>query len=198
MRINWRGSSGMKVTVITPPEPVVEWAELRKSLRIDSNAEQEFGEHLIAAVTDWLDGPRGWLGRAIGDQTLELRFARFVGDTVALPYGPVQSITSVQYLDDDGAEQSFAGSSYQLLTDDRISVHEDIGWPDVFEDEEAVRIRYVAGYPKDAQGASTVPAAVRGAIIAGAGFLFDNRDASLEQALPMVRALAQKYRNFSP
>jgi uncharacterized phiE125 gp8 family phage protein len=179
----------MKVTVITPPEPVVTWAELYAVLKLDTDEEKTLGESYIAQVTDWLNAPRGFLDRSIFTQTLEARFRRFDGDEVALPYGPIQSVTSLKYLDDDGAEQTFASASYQLLKDGRISVDDDIGWPDLYDDEEAVRVLYVAGH-------TTVPAVIKGAILAGAATMFDNRQAGLEAAIPVIKVLAQGYRNL--
>lgn len=62
----------MPVAVIIPPQPVVSWDEANWHLRLDGDTEQQaYVEGLIAVATAWLDGPDGWLGRALGEQTLE-------------------------------------------------------------------------------------------------------------------------------
>lgn len=86
----------MRVTVITPPEPIVSWDEARVHLRLeDGDDQQAYVEGLIAAVTAWLDGPVGWLGRALGEQTLEAVFPIY-GEPAArcYPYPPFLSLVS--------------------------------------------------------------------------------------------------------
>lgn len=183
----------MHVTVITPAAPVVTWAEADAHLRLDGDTSQQtLVEALIASATAWLDGPGGWLGRSLGTQTLEARFDRFRCDEVKLPYGPVISVGSVKYLDEDGDEQTLATSVYQLLTDGRVRLNTDESWPDLYSDEQAVRIRYQAGY-------ATVPAPIKTAILLMTAFLFEQREASTDDALSSgaVKSLLSPYRVWS-
>ena len=62
----------MRVVVVTPPEPIVSWEEARAHLRLDSDEEEAYVTALVAAAQQWIDGPAGWLGRAIGVQTLKI------------------------------------------------------------------------------------------------------------------------------
>ena len=85
----------MRVIVITPPAPVVTWEEADQHLRLDGDDEQrEMVERLIAAATQHIDGPDGWLGRALGLQTLEARMCGFC-DLIRLSYQPIVDVVSV-------------------------------------------------------------------------------------------------------
>lgn len=76
----------MRVAVITPPEPVVSWEEARAHLRLDDGDDQQgYVEGLVAVATAWLDGPDGWLGRALGEQVLEASFLA-CGDAATRSY----------------------------------------------------------------------------------------------------------------
>lgn len=184
----------MYVSVITPPAPILDLAAAKKHLRVDAaNAdEDDLIVALVAAATSWIDGPSGWLGRAIGLQTLEARFDYLACEFVALPYGPVVSpIVSFKYLDGDGVEQTLPTSVYQLLTDDRIALLSGQSWPSLYTDAQAVRIRYQAGYP-------TVPAAIKAAVLLMVGFLYAAREAPSGDVLSSgaVRALLSPFRRW--
>lgn len=85
----------MRVTVITPPEPIVSLVEAKRHLRVEHNSDDAYIESLIAVATAWLDAPDGWLGRALGEQTLEAAFpARCIPATRDMPYQPFLSLVS--------------------------------------------------------------------------------------------------------
>ncbi|AYO83661.1 head-tail connector protein [Methylobacterium brachiatum] len=86
----------MLVSVITPPEPIVFWEQARAHLRLDDGDEQPaYVEDLVAVATAWLDGPGGWLGRALGEQTLEAVFP-VCGEPAArcYPFPPFLALVS--------------------------------------------------------------------------------------------------------
>lgn len=183
----------MHVTVITPPAPVVAYADAKAHLRLDSDDEQALVTTLVAAATGWIDGPAGWLGRSLGPQTLEARFSAFGCDRIYLPFGPIGSpLGSIKYLDSPAVEQTLAGSVYTLLSDGSVNLNSGSSWPSIYSDPEAIRIRYPAGYASPAE----VPAAIKAAIMLMVGFLYENREASPEDALSSgaVRALLSPYR----
>jgi uncharacterized phiE125 gp8 family phage protein len=177
----------MQVRVITPPEPIVTWAEAKAHLRLDSDFEQDLVEGYIAAATAWIDGPEGWLGRSIGVQTLELTDCAFGND--ALPYGPIVSIESIHYKDAPGLEQELPDTDYRLLLNGSIYAQ---AWPAVGSDPEAVRVRYVAGY-------ASVPSPIKQAILLLIGQWFVTRQAvnvgNIVNEMPFaVEALLAPYR----
>lgn len=176
----------MQVTVITPPSAIVTWAQLKAHVRADTDDEQALGELYLGAATAHVDGPQGCLGRSFGAQTLEARFDEFDDETdeIVLPYGPIISpITSIKYLS-DGVETTWSSAEYALLSDGRIILADGYSWPTVDEFSEAIRVRYQAGY-------TTVPSDVKAAILLMAAYLFQNREASIEEAFSIgaVRAL---------
>jgi hypothetical protein len=112
----------------------------------------------IAAVTATLDAPTGWLGRAIGAQTLELRLERFDCGEVTLPCPPIIGSVEIKYLDVDLDEQTYDAENYELLSDGRIWLKTGKSWPTLGRHPEPIRIRYQAGY-------AAVPAAIKQAIV---------------------------------
>ena len=149
----------MVVSVIEPPEPIISWEEADKHLRLDGGADQKaYVESLIAVATGWLDGPTGWLGRAV----LEARYEGWP-QPLRLPCPPEIGIVSVKYVDQAGVEQN--------LPLDGSTVPYD-GLPAVRGREGDVRIQYRAGY-----AAGKVPAPIRHAILLMVSHLFNNRDA---------------------
>jgi hypothetical protein len=58
----------MTLVVVTPPAPIVSLAEVKRQARVESafTDDDDLFTGLIAAATAALDGPGGWLGRALG------------------------------------------------------------------------------------------------------------------------------------
>jgi hypothetical protein len=151
------------VRVIVPPAPVVVPADIAGS----HSADDAKVAAAIAAVTEELDGPTGWLGRAIGPQTLELTASCFGFGVIYLPYPPIIDVVSVKYLDGDLVEQTVAADRYERLSDGALRLKSG-HWPAVGAHPDAARIRYQAGYndtPVDEGGTGAVPARIKQAII---------------------------------
>ena len=64
-------------------------------------------------------------------------------EEIALPMAPVQSITSVQYVDGDGATQTF--SNIQFDTSGRLKPSYSYSWPTIRDQYNAVTVTYIAG-----------------------------------------------------
>lgn len=168
----------MIATVITPPEPLVSLERAKQHLHVEHDDADDLIELYIAAASAHIDGPFGWLGRAIGLQTLEARFDRFGCDLVRLPYGPLISIVSVIYDDSDGVAQTLDAASYSLDQYGALVAY-DSSWPTARLRSSSVRVRYLAGYVVDA-GASplvaAVPKPVEAAVLLMVGDLWANRE----------------------
>lgn len=132
-----------RVIVVVPPEPVVTPAEVPG----DHAADDATVAALIAAATAEIDGPAGWLGRAIGPQTIELRTDGFWpgDDKLLLPYRPIIEIVSLIYVDAADVEITVTASDY-ALAGQRFYVKPSFTYPTIGPDHEGVRIRYRAGY----------------------------------------------------
>lgn len=206
--------------LITGPtvEPVTT-SEAIDHLRVgDSPPDQTLIDSLITAATAHIDGRDGWLGRQIITATWEYYLDEFpFEDFIRLPLAPVQSITSIKYIDTDGVEQTLSESDadhgWQLSKDltwrPRIDLKHDKSWPPTRVQRDAVRIRFVAGYSGD--GASpedlraNVPTPIKQAILLLIGHLYENREAVLVSdrsstsavTMPLaVEALLTPYRRW--
>jgi len=189
----------VSVIVVTPPtEPAVSYEEAKAHLRLDHDEEQAYVEALVAAAEQHFAAPAGWLGRSICLQTLELRTSGFGWCELQLPYGPVRSIASVKYDDAEGVEQTVDPAGYTLIGagSDRtfVGLARGHSWPTANGGQEAVRIRYTAGYEPD-----DVPAPLKQAILLLVSHWYENREAvnvgNIVTAFPFaVEALASPFR----
>ncbi len=189
----------MRVIVVEPPAPVVSWEEADRHLRLDGDPEQQAAvEAFVAAATAHIDGPEGWLGRALGPQTLELRLDRDAcGAAITLPLPPVTELVSVTYLDAQEVEQTAELADIQHVGSDLVSAVCQLPWAGGSSRREAVRIRYRAGY-------ETLPPPIRAAILLMVGDLYRHRGTTetgmsvqkVEMSVAPV-ALLQPYRIYS-
>lgn len=107
-------------------------------------------------------------GRCLGSETWEVSFSEASGD-VALPKSPVQSITSISYFDATGAVQPANVADFLLFAgQDRAKLRpvEGRSWPTLQKREDAITIRFVAGY-------STLPDGLNFAVRVAAENIYD-------------------------
>lgn len=111
------------VSVIEPPEPFVTVQDV-KDYQIIEHSQWDGTRIPLAlnAAMAMIDGPRGWLGRALNPQTLELATRAYSRHgwlrcsaplAVDLPCPPVIEIISVEY-DLDGSTTTIDPSAYRL------------------------------------------------------------------------------------
>lgn len=175
----------MSTIVITPPAPVIDAATVRKRLGLTKATEDDNLTAYIAAATQLLDGPDGWLGRALGPQTLRTsgsNFPWFCGygysgymgysdaypgsqylryEAVKLPCPPIVSISSITYVDQNGVTQTLDPSAFRLSQPRTLYPVYGTFWPSARVDPDSVQITYVAGY------ADGIPPAILAAIVMG-------------------------------
>lgn len=152
------------VVVVEPPDdyPVtLEEARLQCKVDADENSPPSHPDDprllsLIKSATEELDSTKGWLGRALVEQTLELVLDRFPCGKIVIPYPPLIEVISVKYNDANGDEQTLAGPSgsppsggdYRVVGDIEPAYIEPAygtSWP-ATRGSAAVRIRFFAGY----------------------------------------------------
>lgn len=149
-------SSGPEVTPVSV-------AEVKTAARIDHDFEDDFLQTAVEAATAHFDGYAGVLGRALITQTWTLTLPELYR-RMALPLAPVQSITSIEYYDTSGVQQTLDSSLYRLQPGGGwpyIERDEDATYPATDTRDDAVTITFVAGY---GDAPSNVPAPLRQAI----------------------------------
>lgn len=160
----------MRVVVATAPQPVVSLTEAKQHLRVDHDDEDGLIEGYIAAATAHIDGPASYLGRCIGSQTLKLYTEAFPSCRLpfVLPGRPVKEVSSVEYQDASGAQQTLDGSRYKA-SEHRLFPSYGGDWPTARCDIDAICITYIAGY-------DAVPTSIKSAILLIVGDLHRFRD----------------------
>lgn len=87
-------------------------------------------------------------GRTLGAETWDYSVGAVSGDLV-LPKSPVQSVTSISYFDAAGVVQTATlGDFYVFKGEDRTIIRPMPGkaWPSLQDREDALTVRFVAGY----------------------------------------------------
>ena len=178
----------MGISIVTPAaSDPVSLAEAKAHLRIDTTDENDLITSLITAATELAQTVtcRQFI-HATFDYTLD-RFP--VEDYIELPRSPLSSVTSITYTNAGGT----AGQTFTDITADtyhtpgRVVLNYDESWPDYREDYNAVVIRFVAGYGATS---SSVPAAVRQAILLMVGHWFEHREEASEMNLKQMPVAA--------
>lgn len=166
----------MGIRVVTEPsgEPVT-LAEAKLWCRVDDDDTTQ-DAMLIMLIKAMRDYAENLTGRAFVERTLQLRLRGFPGHEIKLPYAPLQSVTSITYVDTDGAEQSLDGSPslYQadIYREPGVVMPVYLGlWPTPRYDLDSVKITYVCGYAS----LSLIPANLKTWMHARIATLYDNR-----------------------
>jgi len=133
-------------SLITAPatEPIA-LEEMKDHLRVVTDDEDGYIFDLISVARDKIEE---YLSLQMVTATWELTQSTF-GDPIELPRWPLQSLTSIKYLDENNVEQPLASTIYEEVTNiypGRVRLQYQQFWPNHLCHDDAVRIRYVAGY----------------------------------------------------
>lgn len=199
--------------LVTPPDALpVTLDEAKKHLReatYDADGEvlpsddDPLIEGLLRAAVSYLDGWAGILGRCLVEQTWRQDFDRF-DCPMRVALVPVTEIVSITYRNGEGQVATIAASNYAVVTDadgPRIYWDRAFSAPSGLYEQGAVSVTYKAGYRDGEDGNSTVPAALKVAILLLVGTWFDNREATVSTTLSelpfAVNALIAPFRRIS-
>lgn len=158
-----------KVTTEPALEPIA--SSLAKiDLKVDNTVEDGLIAILIQASREMVEQ---FTNRSLITQTREIRMDYFPSYEITLLNGPVQSVASISYYDDNNDLIVFPAGSYWTDTHSDIArvVVKD-SWPSTYDRPNAVIITYVCGY---GSAAEDVPAPLRKAILFILGHLYENR-----------------------
>lgn len=186
----------MIVKVVTAPtaEPV-SLTEAKLHCRVDESADDALITALITAAREEIERMSY---HALMPQTLELVLDAWQMPIV-LPYPPLTSVTSIKYVDEDAVETTWSSTNY-LVSVDRIPalivLKPNKELPSVtLYPQEAIRVRYVAGYAT----AAAVPQSLKQAMLLLIGHWYENRESvtvgAVARDIPFgVDALVRSYR----
>lgn len=189
---------GLKLVTGPASEPVTTLeAKQQLSLVAEQTVHDALIGRLIKAARAWTEtyAERSWI-----NQTWRLTVSHFprCGE-LYLPRPPLASVTSVAYLDSDGASQTLSTDVYDVDADAEPGIvfrAYNQSWPSIRSQRAAVTITYVAGYGDEP---SDVPEDARHAILMQVAHLFERREATTEVALketPMaVKTLLDSFRS---
>lgn len=151
----------LEVSTAPATEPV-STADAKAHMKIDTADDDELIDSWVVAARILIE--KNW-GVSLITQTLKLRLDHFPhdGQRIMLPAPPAATITSVQYVDNDGNTQTWASSNYAIAVNDRpgtLSRAYNVSYPTTRSIDNAVTITYTAGYGV----ASAIPANIIHAI----------------------------------
>jgi uncharacterized phiE125 gp8 family phage protein len=186
------------MTRLTPPNDLAELvtlAEAKQHLRVTHLKEDDLIKLYLAAITDYLDGYEGALGRALRPQEWRLTIdGAPCSGTIRLPLVPFTELVAIEY--DDPAGQT------HVIDETIYRAREDLGfglvqtaygqsWP---TDIDTMRITYECGHDVT----RPMPAAIKAAALLMLGDLYSNRSAQVEGKIinvnPTVENLLTPYR----
>ena len=185
----------MSLKIVTPPtaEPVT-LLEAKDHLRVDGPDDDALISVLITAARKWAEE---YTGRQFVTATWDWFLDGFC-PSFGVPIPPLQSVTSVKYLDTAGAEQTLDAATYRVdavSEPGRIALDYGKSWPSTYSVINAVTVRFVAGYG----AAGAVPEPIRQAMLILIGEMYEQREESLvgtiQSSVPFgVRALLAPYK----
>lgn len=171
---------GERLLITAPTQEPVSLIDLREHLRIgDADAEDTMLALYLSAVRRHIEEIASI---AYLTQTWEWAqdfFPSVTDDNVfgaiLLPGSPLQSVTSVKYIDTNGVEQTLSTALYVVNTRSQPgSVTPAVGesWPDTRWQPNAVVVKYVAGYLTP----QAIPEDLRQLLLVAAGELYEYRE----------------------
>jgi uncharacterized phiE125 gp8 family phage protein len=192
--------TGLKIQTEPASEPITT-TEVKSQSRIDGTDEDTLLARLITVARVDVEKITG---RTLITQTWDAYYDSFPsgGAPIYLPNPPLQSISSITYVDNAGSTQTWSASNYA------VDINSDIGrvypafdqsYPTVRNQRNAVTVRFVSGY-----GSSTtnVPETIRHAILLIVAELFERREegiagTTVNRALIASNNLLTPYTIFS-
>ncbi len=165
----------MPYTVTVPPtEEPVSLEEVKDQLNITEDFTDDDGllNGFIVAAREYVEN---YTRRALLTQTIAARYDCFP-IYFQLERAPLQSITTIQYVDTAGNTQTLGSSNYDVdiySTPPRVTPAYSKVWPSVRTGvPNTVIITYVAGYAEP----TDIPTTIKHAILLLVGHLYENRE----------------------
>ena len=174
------------LSLVTAPavEPIAT-SVAKLHLRVDHSTDDALIDTLCAAARAYVEAK---MSRKCITQTWDYKMDQFPIGPLVLPFPPVSSVTSVSYIDSDGASQTWSSSLYDTDLPSgpeagpaRIVPAYGQSFPSTRSDINAVTVRFVCGY---GAAATAVPSAVLAAMKLLIGHWYANRESVVVGVTP--------------
>ena len=120
---------------------VLSTADAKAWMRVDTSADDSLIADLVAESIDFVEEQYGF---QLIEKTVTVEY-EYYGKEVQLPLYPVQSVTSIKAIDQDGTETTLTVNEDYYLTGDTLIIDSVYGW-EVPDDRVRLKVVYVAGY----------------------------------------------------
>lgn len=172
-----------RVTVAPPVEPLT-LTEVKLDRAVEHTLHDELLTALIRSAREYVEN---YCGLSLVTQTRELILDEF-STVITLPYGPVQSVSSVSYFDTNGVGQTLLSSQFALYANRYppiLTAAYGLYFPVTRFQENAVSVIYVAGYAPLA-GSPTdytynIPPGIKTAMKLLIGNWYENRESTSDR-----------------
>jgi len=178
-----------QITVVPSAEPI-STDDAKTHLNVSDSADDAYIDTLIKAARQYAED---FTRRAFITQTIEAKFDKFPA-YFELERGPLQSVTSIQYVDTDGNTQTLAASNYiidKVSMPPRITEAYGVTWPSVRDIANAVTVTYVSGY---GDASTDVPQQIIHAMLFHIGYFYENREGG--DVPPIVKTLLMPHKVY--
>jgi len=203
-------------------ETIISLDEAKAHLRVDHDDDDDLIGALIDAVVSYVEGPRGYLARALAEQTWDLTLDGFPDSgfrggsyrgghhhlhnhhMIEVPLPPLIAVEGVFYRASNGDEIEMSASAYLVdaaSEPGRISLASGQCWPSVCPGLNAVRVRFRAGYlDTSSPPVFVLPGNIKVALLMFLSTLYENRSESevglRAQAIQLPFASAALLKNY--
>jgi len=165
-----------RTKIATAPASIpVTLTEAKAHLRVDFTTDDTLITTLINVATEYAEKR---LGRALITQTWDLYMDEWPeGDTIEIPFSPLQSITHIKYYDTSNVEQTWASSNYVVDTISEparvIQSATGNGYQSLYNRPNAINVRFVCGY---GAASTNIPETIRAGIKLLISHFYENRE----------------------
>jgi uncharacterized phiE125 gp8 family phage protein len=169
--------------------PLFTTADAKDFLKVDTTADDTLIDNLIKAATQSCEI---YTNRYFLD-TLVTQYADKWVDIENLYKSPVSAITHIKYYDSDDSLQTLAGTVYlldEVSQPARIGLKPNQSYPNIANRINAIEVKYTVGY---GTAASSVPEAIRQAVLITIGNFYENRQSVITGRTATELPLSSQY-----
>jgi uncharacterized phiE125 gp8 family phage protein len=163
--------------------------EVKIQSKVDLDIDDEYIDGLIVMGRQYVEA---FQNRALITQTWTAYFDTFptgASSYFEIPLPPLQSVTSLKYLDTDGVQQTMSAALYRVdnrIEPGRIYLEYQQSWPIARAVRNAIEIEFVCGY---GDAPTSIPAGTKHALMMLCAAWYDRRTAVVDQSSGNVTEL---------